>query len=883
MTLEPGHKLGPYEILAPAGAGGMGEVYQAKDTRLDRVVAIKVLPATTSMNADLRARFQREAKTISSLNHPNICTLFDIGHQEGVDYLVMEYLEGETLADRLKRGPLDFTEILSIAVQVANALDHAHRQSLIHRDLKPGNVILTSGGAKLLDFGLAKFQVSGGKVEGMTDLTQTSTPLTGVGTIIGTIQYMSPEQLEGQEADTRSDIFAFGAMLHEMITGQKAFEGKSQASLIAAIIERDPPSVSQIKPLSPPGLDRLVKKCLAKDPNDRWQSARDLSDELRWISQSGSQAGIPMQMSVRRRFRMRLAWAIAAIGVLASGYLGFLHFTQRPPDRPVVRFTLAMEQGIKNISWPRISPDGNMVAFNADDSIGHDYIWIRPFNSLKAYPLLGTEGANRHYWSPDSKFLVFFAGTKLMKVPVTGGQTQLLCEGPIGSDCSWGTGGYIVFDGNLGDTMRMVSSEGGLVTTATKLDTSSGDIYHAWPWFLPDGDHFLFIANSRDSSGKGVTRIKVGSVKTKENMTVYNLKREGRVEYCAEGYILFEQDNNLMALPFDAKNLQVAGEPRPIAQQVSFDRNAPVFCSSDNGILLYESNKVAAASELVWVDRQGKELGKVGKLEGYGDISLSPDESRLAYSSQDKKSGTDDIWVYDITRDVPTRLTFDPSNEEWPIWSPDGQFVYYSVFNGSSWQIRKKGIDGLSEAVRIPTGDSSSVGPNSITPDGSRLIFTIFGAPWKLGIINLKDSTRLTNFSTSGFTETFAQVSPNNEYVSYSSRESGEMNVYVRKLDGSGAKWQISTGGGNYSQWRLDGKELYYWNVDALMAVPVSTDGTFRAGNPEKLFSRRLNRDGYPQFRYCKTRGGQRFLLNVSVDASDPGTIVVVQNWVKER
>jgi serine/threonine protein kinase len=861
----------------------MGEVYQAKDTRLDRIVAIKVLPAQTSMNADLRARFQREAKTISSLNHPNICILYDVGHQDGIDFLVMEYLEGETLAERMKRGPLELDEILRIASQVADALDHAHRQSLIHRDLKPANVILTSEGAKLLDFGLAKFQVSEGRVEGLTDITMTSTPLTGAGTIIGTIQYMSPEQLEGQEADTRSDIFAFGAMLHEMITGQKAFEGKSQASLIAAIMEREPPSITQVKPLSPPALDRLVRKCLNKDPNKRWQSARDLSDELRWISQSGSQAGIPVHLSVKRRLHLRLGWGIAVIGILASLYMGYVLLSQKPPDRPVVRFALTTEQKLKNINWPRLSPDGKMVAFHGEDSTGHDYIWIRPLSSLKAYPLLGTEGARRHYWSPDSKYLIFFVGRKLMKVPVRGGQTQLVCEGPSGSDCSWGRGGKIIFDGNIGAPLRMVSAEGGAVTTATVLDTSSGDKYYAWPWFLPDGDHFLFVASSSDSTGKGVMKVIVGSLKTKQKKTVYLLNREERIEYSSEGYLLFEQDNNLMAMPFDAAKLEVTGDPRPIAQHVSFDQNAPVFCSSDNGTLLYESNKVAAASELVWVDRQGKELGKLGKPESYSDIALSPDESKLAYVAQDSKTGTDDIWLYDIERNVPTRLTFNPTNEEWPVWSPDGKSVFYAQSVGAGWQIFRKGIDGLSDAALVPTGDSTSVGPNCITPDGKRLIFTLFGTPWKLASVELPDSAGITVISSSDFTETYAQVSPNGLYMAYMSSESGERNVYVRKLEGGGAKWQISTGGGTYPQWRADGKELYYWNQDDLIAVPVNTTGVFKAGNPVKLFTHRYNTNGYPQFRYCKSRDGQRFLLDVNKDAQDAGTIVVIQNWTMER
>lgn len=882
MPLDPGKKLGPYEIIEQAGAGGMGEVYKAKDTRLDRTVAIKVLPAKTSLNADLRARFEREAKTISSLNHPNICTLYDVGNQDGIDFLVMEYLEGETLSDRMKKGDLDITEVLDIAIQIANALDSAHRKSLIHRDLKPTNVVLTNEGAKLLDFGLAKIQVSEGIIQGASDDTQTSTPLTGTGMIIGTIQYMSPEQLEGQEADTRSDIFAFGAMLFEMITGQKPFEGKSQASLIAAIIEREPPVITLIKPMSPPGLDRLVKKCLAKNPNNRWQSARDLSDELRWISQSGSQAGIPIHLSVRRRLRMRVAMIAATLGILTSLYLGFIHFTQPVPEKPLVKFTLGLEQGLQNINWPRISPNGKMVAFQADDSTGHNFIWIRPLSSLEAYPLLGTENTRRHCWSPDSRYLAFFSGTKLMKILVTGGQSQLVCEGPLGSDCSWGSSNNIIFDGNIGDSIRVVSADGGLVTTATILDSSRRDIYHAWPWFLPDGDHFLFIANSRDSSNQVVSKVMVGSLITKSNKAIFTLRRENRVEYSADGYILFLQDNNLMALPFDDKKLEVTGEPKPIAQQVSFFGNAPVFGISDNGTLLYESNRSAPSSELIWVDRDGEELGKVGQQEIYRDIDLSPDESMIAYSAEDDQLNTDDIWIYDLSRNVPTRLTFDAEFEAWPIWSPDGQEIYYASGNGSTWKTMKKNINGLSESVEVFINDSSNNGPNSITPDGNRLVFTSFETTWKIKILDLKDSNTVTNFTKSAFTEMFARVSPNSKYISYSSIESGRMEIYVRQLDGGGAKWQISKGGANRSRWRSDGKELYYWNQDDLMAVPVSTAGIFEAGNPVKLFTRQLNNYSYRQAAYDVTNDGQRFLLNVRTNTADPGRIVVVQNWSEQ-
>ncbi|MEE8576484.1 MAG: protein kinase, partial [candidate division Zixibacteria bacterium] len=423
MALEAGQKLGPYEIIAQAGAGGMGEVYKANDTRLDRIVAIKVLSTSIAQSVDFKARFEREAKAISSLNHSNICTLYDVGHQDGLDFLVMEFLEGETLSERLARGPVPYPEMLQIAIQIAIALDSAHRQGLIHRDLKPGNVMLTKDGAKLMDFGLAKLAIDEKSPQGMTAITQ-STPLTGVGTIIGTMQYMAPEQLDGAEADARSDIFAFGALLYEMTTGKRAFEGNSNATLIAAIIEREPISVSVLIPSTPPIFERLVNKCLAKDPQKRWQSAADLSDELRWISQAGSQVGLPAHLSKRRKIKFTLARIVGAIFITTSLILSYLLFFQPTPEMYTNRFILSPSNNvteIRSVNWSRISPDGRLIAFRATDTLGVTLLWIRPLNSLEPYPLRGTEGITRQFWSPDSKYIAFFKDNQLYKTPITGG------------------------------------------------------------------------------------------------------------------------------------------------------------------------------------------------------------------------------------------------------------------------------------------------------------------------------------------------------------------------------------------------------------------------------------------------------------------------------
>jgi serine/threonine protein kinase len=633
--MEPGQKLGPYEIVEQAGVGGMGEVYKARDSRLDRVVAIKILPSTISNMTDFRERFEREAKAISSLNHANICTLYDIGRENGTDFLVMEYLEGDTLADRLTKGPLPYDELLHIAIQISSALDSAHRQGLVHRDLKPGNIMLTKDGAKLMDFGLAKLQMDNGN-QGMSAVTRT-TPLTGAGTIVGTMQYMAPEQLEGKEADERSDIFAFGAVLYEMSTGKRAFEGTSNATLIAAIMEREPVSISVITPYTPPLFERLVKKCLSKDPQKRWQSAADLTDELRWISQAGSQAGIPAQLAARRKFKFDLARVIGAVFIFCTIILAYLYISEKTKaqtEPAVARYTVNIKQGLSNIFWPRISPDGRTIAFHADDSLGTNRIWVRPVNSLEAYPLLNTENAKRFFWSPDGRHLAFFVGNQLKRISISGGQAQLICQGPSGADGSWSTSDLIIFDGSSEDTMKIVPAGGGVPRPAALHDTTAGELQYAWPWFLPDGRHFIFTAGLRSADGNltSGTRLKLGSIDTTSSRMLYEMGSVDRVEYSQEGYILYVEDDNLMGLPFDAGKLEVTGEPKPIAMQIGKATNTYAFSVSDYGTLLYQTGNQSSLSELVWIDRSGKRLNTVGQSGSYYDVSISPDESKVAYT-----------------------------------------------------------------------------------------------------------------------------------------------------------------------------------------------------------------------------------------------------------
>src|SRR6476661_994588 len=593
MALATGTKIGPYEIIAPIGAGGMGEVYRARDTRLERTVAIKVLPDHLSKSEDVRQRFEREAKTISQLSHPHICALHDVGREGETEYLVMEYLEGETLADRLLKGSLPLEQTLRYGMQIADALDKAHRLGIVHRDLKPGNVMLTKSGVKLLDFGLAKFQAAARdkQLSGVSVLAteaQASQPLTERGTVLGTFQYMAPEQLEGGEADARSDIFAFGALLYEMATGKKAFSGKSQASLAGSILRDDPTSITEISPMMPPALNRVIKTCLAKDPEDRFQTAHDVKLQLQWVAEGGSQAGVPAPVAARRKSRERLAWGVAAAGLLAAAALGFGYVRRAPVPPRAVRFEVPAPEGVSAIDAPRVSPDGRYLAFSATDSEGKPRIWVRPLNAIAAQPLNGTEGTTRPFWSPDSRFLGFMAEGKLKKIEVTGGPAQKICDAPTGADGSWGSEGVILYDGTGKDPIHRVLAAGGSPTVAAKADTKEGEV--GWPEFLPDGRHFLYM--SIGSKPEDST-YRVGTLDSTDSKPF--APAQTLLTYSPPGYLLFVRDKTLVAQRFDPKALKTQGEPVPLAEHIGTDSvGLATFSVSRDGTLAYRTGDAGA-------------------------------------------------------------------------------------------------------------------------------------------------------------------------------------------------------------------------------------------------------------------------------------------------
>ncbi len=889
MTLAPGTKLGPYEIVAPLGAGGMGEVYRARDTRLDRTVAIKVLPSHLSIDPARRQRFEREAKTISSLNHPHICTLHDIGHQDGVDFLVMEYLEGETLARRLERGPFPLNQLLRHGIEITDALDKAHRQGVIHRDLKPGNIILTKSGAKLLDFGLAKPMVAPDSAP--TAMLTASKPLTKEGTIVGTFQYMAPEQLEGKNADARSDVFSFGAVLYEMATGKKAFEGKTTASVIAAVLASEPTPISTLQPMTPPALDRVAKTCLAKDPDERFQTAHDLRLQLKWIAEAGSEAGVPAPVVARRRNRERLGWVLAvmfALLTMASTY-ALVYFRRATGEaRPIRSFILPpgksafLFAGV-NTGPAVMSPDGSRLAFVVRGPEGKNVLWARLLSALSAQALAGTEDATFPFWSADSRFIGFFADGKLKKIDVSGGPPQTLCDAPVGRGGSWNREGTIVFTPQVSQPIYRISAAGGVPTPVTKLDASRHENTHRWPYFLPDGRHFLYFARSGSVEWNGIY---LGSLEGGEQKLV--LRGDSNAIYAPPGYLLFVRDRTLMAQPFDARRLQLTGEPVPLAEQVevSVATQRAIFSASENGVLLYQRRTtVGGGWELRWFDRTGKQGLPLGALGVYLQPRLSPDNQKLAVSMLDLRATNYDVWVYDLSRGVPSRLTFAPSLESNPVWSPDGTRIVFGSDRQGAMHIYQKAANGTGGEETVLEADANET-PMSWSRDGRYLAYERQDTHGKknteIWVLPLFGDRKPFPVVQSEFESVFPQFSSDGKWLAYASNESNRYEVYVVPFPGGSGKWQVSTSGGSQPRWRRDGKEMFYLAADnKVMAVDVGAKGaTLELNNLRLLFQ--AHPASAPRWLYDVSADGKRFLVNSATEQGSAEPLTLVVNWTAD-
>jgi Tol biopolymer transport system component len=874
MPLFPGTHLGPYEITGPLGSGGMGEVYRARDTRLERTVAIKILPAQFSSDPVRKQRFEREAKTISSLNHPHICTLHDIGHQDGIDYLVMECVEGETLAKRLEKGPLPLDQVLKFGAQIADALDKAHRSGIVHRDLKPGNIMLTPAGAKLLDFGLAKPALPLATAATLTAAAKQS-PVTEQGTIIGTFQFMSPEQVEGKEVDGRSDIFSLGAVLYEMLTGRRAFEGKSQLSVASAILEKEPAPISSVKPMTPPALDHAVKKCLAKPPDARWQSASDLASELMWITESNGQAAGTAFGEAPGKTRRRAAWLIA--GVLAgAAIVGAVRWPSSKPPEEAMYFPAPMPFSARDIA---VAPNGHTIAVIAYlESARRNALWIYELGSQSASNLADTEGANFPFWSPDNRSIAFFADGKLKKVEVSGGPVQTVCDAPSGRGGTWNKDGVVVFtpDARSGVALYRVSASGGTVTTVSNLDKSRGELSHRWPMFLPDGTHYLYMATNF-AGQKSVDAIFVGSLDSNEKRFV--VEATANAAYAAPGYLLFYRDKALFAQRFDLKRFALTGEPTTILNDIQYQPQVKraVFGASEKGVLAAQSGIGVALSELLWFDRKGKEVGAVGRPDVYGNVFLAPNGKSVAVSMTDIASQNTDIWTYDLQRGGAKRLTFDPAADSVPIWSPDAARLVFASNRTSFNDLHIKNSDGAQEEKSIVHGNIDKF-PNDWSRDGKYILYTQDTDLWFVTLPELKSSLFLKAPSVLRN----GQFSPDGKWVAYASNESGKWEIYVTSFPEPRGKWQVSAGGGEQPRWRGDGKELFYISSDGkIMAAPVTTGANFDASTPVALFqvTPRQPVPIYDLFVYDVSRDGQRFLINTELKQAGSAPMSIVLNW----
>ena len=894
MPLTPGTFLGPYQIDAPLGAGGMGEVYEATDTRLDRTVAIKVLPAHVADDPDLRQRFEREAKTISSLNHPHICTLYDIGQEGDTDFLVMEYLEGETLAERLTKGPLPTAEVLRYATEIADALDKAHRQGIVHRDLKPGNIMLTSAGTKLLDFGLAKLKPATEGAAGLTALPTQSAGLTMQGTILGTLQYMAPEQLDGKEADARSDLFAFGAILYEMVTGKKAFEGEGQASLIHAIMGVDPPAMSTLQSMTPPALDHVVTTCLAKKPDDRCQTAGEVGRQLTWITDGGSQPSVASSVASapqRAGWRQATPWMLAAlvVGGIITGAVVWGMMRSEP--RPLAQFVLPTHPDGPLARSPSsevtISPDGTRVVYaSGQGGPPSRRLYLRRVGELDATLLRGTEGGNLPFFSPDGQSVGFrtVPGNILKRVSVLGGPAVTIVRaGPSLAGASWGPDDSIVFGSGSG--LMRVPAAGGEPEPLTTVGSEQGETAHRWPDILPNGKGVLFTAWGGSDEG---SRLAVVSLET--SVVSYLLPGGSHPRYAPTGHIIYGVGGTLRAVGFDVDRLELTStNATPVVENVATTRQgAGNFSVAENGSLVYVMGAGTGAGSqrsLVWVDRAGREEPLETPVLAYQRPRVSPDGTRVAVDVDDPEGA--DIWIHDLTRGTETRLTTDPAEDSAPLWTPDGDRVVFTSDRDGLEALFWKLVDTPGEAERLMSGSEGrgAIEPDAWSADGQTLLFRWVTQRPAIALLSMEGERTSELLLASQFRNAAPAISPDGGWLAYHSDETGQNEVYVQRYPALGGRQAISTDGGQQPLWSPDGQELFYRGPRGMMVVPVETEPTFRAGDPEVLFDqqyyvRRSDRT------YDLAPDGRFLMVKASAgidDADGPATqIILVQNWFEE-
>lgn len=909
MALNAQTRLGPYEILAQIGAGGMGEVYRARDTRLERTVAIKILPCELSSNSSLKQRFEREAKTISNLSHPHICTLHDVGHEDGIDYLVMEYLEGQTLAERLTKGPLPIEEVLQHALQICEALDKAHRQGVVHRDLKPGNIMLTRHGVKLLDFGLAKLcgsaqsQIKNQKSQidedapTLADSRAPKSDLTEQGTILGTVQYMAPEQLEGKEADARTDIFAFGAVLYEMASGKKAFTGKSRASLMAAILEREPERLSQIAPLIPPALDRVVSGCLAKDADERWQTAHDLKLQLKWIVEVGSETGMPKIVSQQSKRREGVAWVAAAVMTIAAACVAIIAWKPSSIEFSVTRFEVQPPIASSRVHSIALSPDGRKLAMVTREIGPKHRLWIRSLHSISAEPVPQSEGATFPFWSPDGTALGFFANGSLKKLDLNTGAIVTLCSAPVGMGGTWSATGTIIFAPEPRAPLHRVQAAGGVSTPLWEPGSHSLKV-QAWPWFLSDGEHFLFWgrADMMDEADGGIYLGSLNSPKPTRQLV-----SSGGNGIYADGHLIFLASGGaLMAVQFDRDTQMVTGDPFPIAENVesSFWAGTGVFSVSRRGAMAYLPGSRGWGTQLTWYDLEGTKLRSLGSPGNYGSVNLSPDGKSVTVDVSDQELGTSDIRVLECDRPVSMRLTTHPRSERHGIWSPDGKSIAFCSNRDGAFDLYLKDIDSV-EPEKLLFGSAEDKYARSWSPDGKHMLIESFHPDsnsdiWILPIRS--EPTKPQPFLNSEFAERRARFSPDGKWVAYQSNEEKRPEVFIISFPERRGKTKISSAGGSNPRWAPDGKRVYYLDGENYIAsVDLELETSrIRGLTPKRLFQIPLARpasdrdllQGLPGPSLAPpfdvVPNGKELLINTAIESTNSVPLVVVLNWPVE-
>ncbi len=886
MPLPSGTRLGPYEVLAPLGAGGMGEVYRARDPRLERDVAVKVLPEELFESEERRQRFEREARLLAALNHPGIAAIYSFEEipvspspssspsAPTRHLLVMELVEGETLAARLGKGPLPLAQVLRLGAEIARALGYAHGRGIVHRDLKPGNVMLTKSGVRLLDFGLARAVAPPAGNAGFSALTTADPALTADGKVVGTPQYMAPEQLEGRESDPRTDVFALGATLYEMATGRKAFSGSTHATLFSAILSADPGPLSSARPGIPPALDRVVAACLAKDPDERWQSAADVARELDWIAEEKGTAAAPGVP--RPRSRERIAWAVAALAVVL-GAAALLRPSRPAAPEEVTRFKILAPPGQNLLPFAVLSPDARRLLLVLRDDGGKNRLAIRSLDSLDVRILPVTEDTRGAFWSPDGREVGFFSEGKLKRISADGGPARAICESGGGVWGAWSPSGTILFARQFGGRLYAVPAAGGTLTPATNLDAAVDEVHQNQPWFLPDGRHFVYFWANKDFSKKG---IRLGSLDSKETRPLFD---SDSCAVWADGYLIFARDDAVLAWRFDPKTLRLVGEPFPAFESVH-------WANGDNFLSLSgAANRVAYVSwalrrQLQWVDRKGRELGALGGVAGYADLRISPDGRKVAVAVRGTAHGGNaDIWVLGTARGTPERITSEPTDDFNPAWFPDGQKLAYASDRFGWYNLFERPVSGGPEKLLVRT-DADKLYP-SILPDGRHVLANTIEMPRYIRtIFSLDDPRDVTRLGgDSPFSEEHPALSADGKWTAFDSLESGQREVFVQPLAG-GAKRQVSVGGGQMPVWNRNGRELFYAARNGtLMSVALRPDGgRLEAGEPQPLFPLQFDLSGelpWHLLPYDVTPDGQRFLVVRRAPGVEPDGVVVVTNW----